>query len=95
MNEHDTDRLELLDRIAMRVLELDLDQNEVEWTTLDDRHEALLVNGGGFDGGPGAFVANAGNDLHVIGTLDSIVPTTSAASWSRPDKARVVARAVP
>jgi hypothetical protein len=47
MNERDADRLELLDRIADRVPELDLEQQSVEWTTLDDGHEALLVNGGG------------------------------------------------
>jgi hypothetical protein len=51
---NDTDRLELLDRIADRVPELDLDQNAIEWTTLEDGHEALLVNGGGI----GAFFAN-------------------------------------
>jgi hypothetical protein len=42
---NDTDRLELLDRIADRVPELDLGQNAIEWTTLEDGHEALLVNG--------------------------------------------------
>jgi hypothetical protein len=50
VDHSDTDRLELLDRIADRVPELDLDQNEVAWMTLDDGHEALLVNGGGVDG---------------------------------------------
>jgi hypothetical protein len=54
-NERDADRLGLLDRIADRVPELHLDQQSLEWTTLDDGHEALLVNGGGFDGGQGAF----------------------------------------
>ena len=57
MTDRDADRLELLDRIGDRVPELDLDQNEIEWTTLDDGHEALLVNGGGIDGGNGAFFA--------------------------------------
>jgi len=50
VDRSDTDRLELLDRFADRVPELDLDQNAVEWTTLDDGHEELVVNGGGFDG---------------------------------------------
>jgi hypothetical protein len=59
VDRSDNDRLELLDRIAERVPKLDLAQNEVEWTTLDDGHEAPLVNGGGFDGGAGAFFANA------------------------------------
>jgi len=43
MDKRDTDRLELLDRLADRVPELDLAQNETEWTTLDDGHEGLLV----------------------------------------------------
>jgi hypothetical protein len=47
MDDRDTDRLKVLDRIADRVPELDLDQEQVEWTTLHDGHEALLVNGGG------------------------------------------------
>jgi hypothetical protein len=72
------DRLELLDRIAERVPELDLDQQSIEWTTLDDGHEALLVNGGGFDGGSGAFLVNHGDDVHAVGTPSS--PATSAAS---------------
>jgi hypothetical protein len=54
LNETDADRLELLDRIADRCPEIKLEQHEVEWTTLDDGHEALLVNGGGIDGGEGA-----------------------------------------
>ena len=58
MNETDADRLELLDRIAARIPDLDLDRQQVEWTTLDDGHEALLVNGGGLDGGAGAYFVN-------------------------------------
>jgi hypothetical protein len=46
MNDHDADRLELLDRIAERVPEIDLDQQSVDWTTLPDGAEALIVNGG-------------------------------------------------
>ncbi len=80
MTDRDADRLELLDRIGDRVPELDLDQNEIEWTTLDDGHEALLVNGGGIDGGNGAFFANAGEDLHAVGSLAPLIPATSAAS---------------
>lgn len=55
----DADRLILLDRIAERVLNLDLAKRSIEWTTLDDGSEALLVNGGGIDGGSGAYFANA------------------------------------
>jgi hypothetical protein len=34
MNDRDADRLELLDRIAERIPELDLDRQSVEWITL-------------------------------------------------------------
>jgi hypothetical protein len=99
MNEHlndtDADRLELLDRIAERIPELDLDRESVEWTTLDDGHEALLVNGGGIDGGNGAYFANAGDDLHAVGTLAPIVPGHIGCIVIRPDGSRQVARAVP
>ncbi len=50
-NKRDADRLELLDRIAERVPELDLDQQLVEWTTLDDGAEALIVNAAGSTAG--------------------------------------------
>jgi hypothetical protein len=42
VNRSDADRLLLLDRLAERVPELDLDRNEIEWKTLPDGHEALL-----------------------------------------------------
>jgi hypothetical protein len=80
MNETDAVRLELLDRIAARIPGLDLDQQQVEWTTLDDGHEALLVNGGGIDGKAGAYFANAGDDLHAVGTLARSSRAISAAS---------------
>jgi hypothetical protein len=70
MSDRDSDRLELLDRIANRVPELDLDRNEVEWTELPDGHQALLVNGGGVNGGHGAFFANAAEGLHAVGSVD-------------------------
>jgi hypothetical protein len=70
VDRSDADRLKLLDRIADRVPELDLEQNEVEWTTLDDGHEALLVDGGGFDGGTGAFFVCAGEDVHAVGPAE-------------------------
>jgi hypothetical protein len=68
MNDTDSDRLELLDRIADRVPELDLTEQTIEWTTLDDGHEALLVNGGGIDGGNGVYFANYGDDVHAVGS---------------------------
>jgi hypothetical protein len=37
MNERDAERLELLDRIADRVPELDLARQLVEWKTLPER----------------------------------------------------------
>jgi hypothetical protein len=63
-NPADTDRLTLLDRLAERVPELDLDRHAVEWTELPDGAQALLVDGSGFDGGSGMFFANAGVDVH-------------------------------
>jgi hypothetical protein len=94
MDDRDADRLLLLDRIAERVPELDLDQQQVEWITLDDGAEALVVNGGGFDGGQGAYFANAGDDVHAIGLLDPIVPGHVGCIAIRPDGSRVLARAV-
>jgi hypothetical protein len=51
MDDRDADRLLLLDRIADRIPELELDQRQSEWTKLDDGHEALL--GGGRKTGAG------------------------------------------
>jgi hypothetical protein len=95
MNETDADRLELLDRIKERIPELDLEQHAIEWTTLDDGYEALLVDGGGIDGGNGAYFANAGNDLHAVGSLAPIVPGHIGCIVIKPDGSRYVARAVP
>jgi hypothetical protein len=67
----------------------------VEWTTLDDGHQALLVNGGGLDGGAGAFLVNYGDDVHAVGMLDPIVPGHIGCIVIRPDGSRVLARAVP
>jgi hypothetical protein len=94
MGERDADRLELLDRIADRVPELDLVQQEIEWMTLEDGHEALLVNGGGLDGGSGAYFANAGEDVHAVGSLAPIVEGYVGYIVIRPDGSRYVARAL-
>lgn len=91
----DVDRLELLDRIEHRLPGLHLDKHSVEWTTLPDGSEALVVDGGGFDGGNGCFFANHGPDLHVIGTLDQIVDDHIGCIVIKPDGSRYVARAVP
>ena len=63
-------------------------------TTLDDGHEALLVNCGGIDGGQGAYFANYGDDLHAYGSLDPIVPGHIGCIVIRQDGSRVLARAV-
>jgi hypothetical protein len=94
-NERDADRLALLDRIADRVPELDLEQQLLEWTTLDDGHEALLVNGGGIDGGNGVYLANYGDDVHAVGSLAPIVDGYIGCIVIRADGSRYVARAVP
>jgi hypothetical protein len=95
VDRSDADRLELLDRIKARLPELELDQQSIEWTTLDDGHEALLVNGGGIDGGDGAYFANAGDDVHAVGKLDPLVPRCIGCIVIRPDGSRYLARAVP
>ena len=76
----DADRLELLDRIAARIPALDLDQQQVAWTTLEDGHEALLVNGGGIDGGDGTYFANAATTSTRSGCWPRSSTATSAAS---------------
>jgi hypothetical protein len=86
----DADRLLLLDRLDIRLPEFDLDQQAVEWTTLDDGHEALLVNGGGIDGGSGAYFANAGTDVHAVGSLQPLAPAVGCIVI-RPDGTRVLA----
>ena len=63
-------------------------------TTLDDGHAALLVNGGGIDGGSGAFFANAGDDLHAVGSLAPIIEGAIGCIVIRLDKTRVLARVV-
>ena len=94
-DERDADRLELLDRIADRIPDLDLDQQQIEWTTLDDGAEALLVNGGGIDGGNGAYFVAHDDDVHAVGSLAPIVDGYIGCIVIRPDGSRYVARAVP
>ena len=74
--------------------ELDLERQSVEWTTLDDGHEALIVNGGGFDGGDGAFLVNHGDDVHVVGSVAPIVPGHVGCIVIEPDGTRRLARVV-
>ena len=95
MNRSDADRFELLDRLADRVPELDLEENEIEWATLPDGHAALLVNGGGIDGGSGAFFANCGDDLHVVGSLSPWIEGYVGCVVFEPDGHRYLARVMP
>ena len=89
----DAERLEVLDRIAARIPDLDLDQQHVEWLTLPepDGHEALLVNGGGVDGGSGAYFALAGDELHVVGSLEPLASMIGCIVIA-PDGSRYLAR---
>jgi hypothetical protein len=93
--ERDANRLELLDRIDERVPELDQDENEVTWIEWPDGGEALVVNGGGFDGGVGTTFTNAGDDVHAIGSLDPLIPGAIGCIVIPLDGSRRLARAVP
>jgi hypothetical protein len=55
----------------------------------------LIVNGGGIDGGAGAFFANHGDDVHAVGSLAPIVPGFLGCIVIQPDGSRYVAQAVP
>jgi len=69
-----------------RVLrKLDLELHSTDWTTLDDGHQALLVDGAGFDGGSGAFFVNHGDDLHAVGSLAPIIDGYVGCVVIRPD----------
>lgn len=95
LTDTDTDRLTLLDRIAERVPELDLDEQTVEWTTMDDGAEALVVNGGGFDGGQGAYFTNYREDVHVAGIMAPLIEGHIGCVVIRPDGSRYLARVMP
>jgi hypothetical protein len=87
----DTDRLTLLDRLAERMPDLDLDRRKTEWLSLEDGHEALLVDGGGLDGGQGMYFANAGEDVHGVGSLMPLAPVVGCIVF-KPDGTRLLAR---
>ena len=91
----DADRLDLLDRIEKRLPELHLYQREVEWTELPDGAQALLVDGGGFDGGDGFTFANAGEDVHALGSTSLLIPGTVGCVVIAPDGSRRLARVMP
>ena len=69
-----------------------LDQQSIEWTSLDDGHDALVVNGGGFDGGDGAYLANYGEDVHAVGLLAPLIEGHIGCVVIRPDGSRYLAR---
>ena len=92
----DVDRLKLLDRIAERLPEVDLDAHEVEWTEMpDDGSQALLVDGGGLDGGNGFTIASHGEDLHAVGSTAPLFPGFVGCIVIGPDGTRRLARVMP
>jgi hypothetical protein len=88
-------RFELLDRLAERIPELDLDRERTEWMTLDDGSEALLVNDGGIAGGAGAYFVNAGDDVHAVGNLAPLIDGYVGGIVIRADGSRHLAHVVP
>jgi hypothetical protein len=96
MNERDADRLELLDRIAHRLPDLDLDRHSIEWSEMpDDGSEALMVDGGGIDGGDGFTLASHGDDLHAIGPTSPLIPGCIGCVVIAADGSRRLARVMP
>ena len=91
----DADRLELLDRLAHRSPSLALAERDIKWATLEDGAEALLVDGGGLDGGNGTYFTCAGDDVHAVGSLSPVVEGYIGCIVIKPDGSRYVARAVP
>jgi hypothetical protein len=75
--------------------EIDLDRQTVEWTTLDDGSEALLVNGGGIDGGNARAIQEEHRTHHGCGRLlprertntDAVEPSSG---WCRFGRKAVV-----
>ena len=75
LDKIDAERLELLDRIAERLPEIKLDQHSIEWTEMPDAgSQALLIDGGGIDGGNGLTITSHGEDLHAIGSTAPLFP---------------------
>jgi len=95
LNPTDADRLALLDRVTDRIPELDLDERSIAWTTLPDGAEALLVDGGGIDGGNGVYFANAGDDVHAVGSIAPLVPGHLGCVVIRPNGSRYLAQVQP
>ena len=51
--------------------------------------------GAAFSGGPGAYFANAGDDLHPVGSLDPMIPGYIGCIAIAPDGSRRLAHAEP
>ena len=94
MDPVDAARLELLDRIEKR-MPLDLTHHEIEWTEMpDDGSQALLVAGGGVDGGNGFMIAIHGDDLHVVGPTAPLIPGCVGCVVIHADGSRELARLI-
>ncbi len=92
----DAERLELLDRIDDRLPEIDLDRHSIEWTQMpDDGSQALLMDGGGVDGGNGYTIASHGEDLHAVGSTAPLLPGYVGCIVIAPDGTRRMAGMVP
>jgi hypothetical protein len=88
MNDHDADRLELLDRIEKRAPEIKLEKYELSWGTLEDGY-------GGSVARCGEYFANYGEYLHAYGSLAPIIGGCIGCIVIKPDGSRYVAQAVP
>ena len=82
------------DVTALAIAELDSTSSRSSGGVSTTAAEALLVNGGGVDGGDGVYFANAGEDVHAVGSLQPLAPAVGC-MVIRPDGSRVLARAVP
>ena len=92
----DEERLDLLDRIADRLPDLDLGRYTIEWTEMpDDGSQALMVEGVGIDGDNGFTIASHGDDLHVVGPTAPLIPGYYGCVVVRPDGSRQLAHVVP
>jgi hypothetical protein len=89
LDKIDAERFELLDRIAERLPEVDLEQHSIEWSEMpDDGSQALLVAGGGMDGGNGFTITSHGEYLHVVGPMAPMFPGAIGCVVIGPDGTR-------
>ena len=62
---------------------------------MPDGAQALLVDGGGIDGGDGFTFANCGEDVHAVGSMAPLIAGHVGCIVIKPNGSRVLARAVP